>query len=184
MECMANRGVCVYVRVCTQERLEDIDLAIKQQAEFKGVLRDAMKTLAAATGAGPSDADAGPSGAGPSAPRAEPAAAPAPAPFPAPTSQSAASGAAPVVQNLGVAGRGVRRITLQPITQPNQPTPAAPVSGGGVTTVGSKRALEGATGALPGGESAAKKAAVEPTSVAPAPATEPAVENQPTATAS
>lgn len=115
-----------------KEKVQELQDLISQNADTKNMLKGAFAQLAAAGG--------GSGGA------AQPAAAAGGASAAAPAAE------APAVKNLGVVGRGTKRINLQPV-QTNVPAPApSTAAAAGEPPAKKKRSLEDLMGGSEGGE--------------------------------
>ncbi|KAL4459220.1 hypothetical protein ABPG75_014085 [Micractinium tetrahymenae] len=113
-----------------KEKVLELQDLISQNADTKNMLKGAFAQLAAAGGGGAAQPAAAASGAGAAAPAAE----------------------APAVKNLGVVGRGTKRINLQPV-QTNVPAPdPGTTAAAGEPAAKKKRSLEDLMGGSEGGE--------------------------------
>ncbi|KAL4418824.1 hypothetical protein ABPG77_004064 [Micractinium sp. CCAP 211/92] len=132
-----------------KEKVQELQDLIAQNADTKSMLKGALAQLAAA-GGGDAVQPAAPAGG---------------------ASASAPAAAAPAVKNLGVVGRGTKRINLQPV-QTNVPAAAPSATGAaGEPPAKKKRSLEDLMGGDEGGETTigfGSSAATAPTA-APAP---------------
>ncbi|PSC74146.1 TPR domain containing [Micractinium conductrix] len=155
-----------------KEKVAELEELIAQNADTKSMIRGAMAQLAAVAGGGGGAQQA----------QQQPAAAPAPAEetigFGAPGAAPAGGAAPALVKNLGVVGRGTKRINLQPV-QTNVPAPA-PGAAGAEPATKKKRSLEDLMGGGDTGETTigfgaapAPAAATENKEAAAAPAAAP-----------
>lgn len=114
-----------------KEKEDEIKQAIKEHASMKQALMSAMQAFAQAEKGSKGKAAAAPAAANPLQALSGNA----------PLATGSASAAAGPVQDLGVAGRGRTRITLQPVNAPNT-TNAAPGAQAAAKTAPAKRSLE------------------------------------------